>query len=148
MPRLTNSDYLADRAFLQDAWTNFPSAFTYLTYNEQSLLHRFFAFRSDYSDEEALQHRNHVSTPGSSLPNQAGKALRKFVRISRALAQNRVPKPIEQPTRVRVRVPTASLNIRVRAIARPEVDVEVLAKALLDYVDSEENRKHDGGAGA
>jgi hypothetical protein len=119
-----------------DAWEGFSTVFTYLTYDQQVELHRFYATTKDFSDEEAVAYRKEVSAKEPSLPNRAGKLYARVSRIAE-LVQKYIEsqpelKPKKAPKKVRTRVPSSKVNIRIKALARPEPDIDKLAQILLE----------------
>jgi hypothetical protein len=128
--------YLIQREFMMDAWKGFPTVFTYLTYDQQVELHRFYATTKDLNGEEAIAHRKEVSSKEPSLPNRAGKLYARVFRIAEIVQQyiesqpELKPKPVRE--KVRTRVASSKLNIRISALAKPEPDIDKLAALLLD----------------
>jgi hypothetical protein len=77
-----------------------------------------------------------------SLPNTAGKA---YARLLQAIEHRAVlaaqPEPTPGPRERNGRKPV--YNVKVSATVRPKVNYELLAKAFLEYVDTEECKKRE-----
>ena len=58
MPRLTNKQYLARRAFLAKVWRE---AFLMLNPGQQQALHAYYQPTKDWTTEQALAHRKIIS---------------------------------------------------------------------------------------
>jgi len=144
VPRLTNKDYLSQRDFLVDAWGHFQRVFTVLPYEEQMVLHAFYLPYKDITREEAVEHRQLITKKQPSLPHRAGKSYAKLYSYSQALQHHLVTKPARDPNaRVKALLTSGrNRNIRVFALANPELDVEKLAKALIEVAkDMADERK-------
>jgi hypothetical protein len=145
VPRLSNGDYLINRAFLQDAWELFPSVFTRLSYNEQIELHSFYRPSKDWTDHEAIDHRKRISKQQPSLPNRVGKHFVRIDQHAKALQEQLAKRPA-QPVRVLAKSSRSkgTRNIRVRVLARPEPDLHKLALVLLDVAkDMQAEQDHE-----
>ncbi|WP_156458790.1 hypothetical protein [Microbacterium sp. Leaf179] len=83
------------------------------------------------SDDEAIALRKDATTQEPSLPQHAGRAFAQLETVmSAALARTHDSSPVTaQPGR---RGKRRGGTIRVRAQARPEIDYERLARALLE----------------
>jgi hypothetical protein len=134
--RLTDNEYLSRRDFLVDAWKFFPGVFTAVSYNEQLEVHRFFQTSKFLTPEEALDHRRLITAEEPSLPHRAGKLYLRIEAEAHRLRNQLENQPPQNPT-IRVRVPAGrgKRQIRVVPLARPEVDVEKMAEALLTIVE-------------
>lgn len=132
MPRLTNSDYLINRHLLIEVWEQHWGQLAELPTFAQRDLHRFYAMSKDLSDDQAIALRKDATAQEPSLSQQAGRAFAQLETVmSAALARNQSPPAdaIRTGTRGKHRVGT----IRVRALARPEIDYERLARALVEH---------------
>ena len=68
MPRLTNADYLLQRARLRDNWINHrASVFKELETIEEMELHAYYAPMRDLIDEEAILFRKQATLPSRRL---------------------------------------------------------------------------------
>lgn len=142
MPRLTNREYLARRELLKDAWRLFQGVYVAVSYNQQMAVHAFFQPSKDLTDEEALEHRRTITVEEPSLPNRAGKGYLGIERAAYELHRRLEKEPSQDPT-LPVRLPKNMRTIKVAPIARPEVDVERLAEALLDLAEEVEEEKRE-----
>jgi hypothetical protein len=118
MPRLSNNEYLIRHQMLKRIWEHDRRQFSLLSYNQQRDLHDFFFLTEELDDEALLQKRSEITRLDPSLPHRASKAFLAMLR----------PKSQSQS------VTSGKKNVRVLPLARPKVDVEMLAEALLDYV--------------
>jgi hypothetical protein len=123
MPRLTNKQYLERHHALRLIWLEDQGSFGVISYSRQMDTHIYYAPARDWSDEKLIEHRATVTKQDSGLPQRGS---RDYLEVESAFLRPR--KPSAPPPRV----PVGERNIRVTAIARPEVDAEKLAQALLD----------------
>lgn len=78
----------------------------------------------------------------SSLPNTAGKAYAHLLQvIERRATLAAQPKVSPGPRERNGRKPV--YNVKVSATVRPKVNYELLAKAFLEYVDTEARKKRE-----
>lgn len=129
MLRLNTSTYLHHHHQLKELWIVDVSAFSYLTFRDQVDLHTYFQFASDKTEAELIEHRRNVRAFDPSLPHRAGRAYAKLQRGERAPATSSA-------------VPGGG-RISVRPIVRPEIDLRMLAKALLYTALDQEKRRSD-----
>ena len=143
MPRLTNSDYHATRAWLAELWQNNKGWFSYLSAAEQYALHDYFVPSKHLSDEALLEHRQTITKQRPSLPHQAGKAASKLDRIVTKGPQ--VIDTTRAVTRTALKAKSGKArNLTVRAVMRPEPDFHKLARALIALKTAElKQRKED-----
>ena len=149
MPRLTNKDYLSQRQFLVDVWKASPGLFSVLSYNQQLDLHGFYAPYRDLTDTEAITHRRQVTADHPSLPNSAGKLYVRFFTHVQQVQERLQQQPPQLATSKAPTPRTGRRNIQVRALARPEPDLQKVAKALLEVardMQAEQDRKGERAA--
>jgi len=136
--RLTNDLYYAEHLFLQVAWDNYDILYAVLPVTQQWQVHAFFQPSKTLTYEELINHRRTITKQQPSLPHQAGKAHFKMGRIY--LAASRYAEGDKDKFLHALKTIVLSLNrhktgngkeIRVAAIARPEPDFKLLAKALM-----------------
>jgi hypothetical protein len=133
MPRLSARKYLQASKRLRRYWYHQQMAYGYLTAAEQWQLHDFFKPTKDWTDDEVLAHRAEITTQRPSLPHQAGRALAKIDEIAPQLAVIGVRRrhaPPAKPAR-RTNVRDQDRHITVRAVVKPEIDTERLAKVVI-----------------
>lgn len=136
MPRLTDSEYLINRHLLIEVWEQHWGQLAELPTFAQRDLHRFYAMSKDLSDDEAIALRRDATAQEPSLPQQAGRAFAQLKRVmSDALAREREPTPLAMQTGRRGK--RRAGTVRVHALARPEIDYERLARALLEHAMDE-----------
>jgi hypothetical protein len=71
MPRLTNSDYLAQHDSLANVWHDNKFVFAALTSSYQYLLHDYYQPTSTPTAAELFEHRRRVTKLRPALPAQA-----------------------------------------------------------------------------
>lgn len=138
MPRQTAADYLKTHRWLAKLWAEQQDSFGFLGYQEQMYLHDYFAPSQGISDEELVAHRKAVTARRPSLPQCAGRALRRLQVELEAAAAVRVPAGSSHPA--------GNRRIVVRAIARPEVDEDRMVQALLRAARDLVDEDHDNAA--
>lgn len=142
MPRLTDSTYLQHRQFLVHEWASGGRSFADLGSLEQWDLHSFYSPAEFLADKQAIAHRRDMTAHDHSLPNTAGKACKHLLQvIEQRAALVAQPKPTPGPRERNGRKPV--YNVKVSATVRPKVNYELLAKAFLEYVDTEERKKRE-----
>ena len=108
-----------------------------ISYSRQMDAHIYYAPASDWSDEKLITHRATVTEQDAGLPQRAS---RDYLEIESAFRRPRKPSaPVP-------RVPVGERKIRVTAIARPEIDAEKLAQALLDLARQQAQDERDKAA--
>ncbi|WP_137243926.1 hypothetical protein [Plantibacter flavus] len=140
MPRLTDSTYLKQRAYLVGLWDRDGYELTLIRPTEQWELHGFFRLAEPLTDEQALAHRREVTAEDPSLANRAGKA---YVRLLSEVSANDArlaAMPASLPPRKKGD-PRPTRNITVRTLVRPEIDYKRLAHALYEMALLDEKRK-------
>lgn len=123
--------YLHHHHQLKELWLVQQNVFSYLSPSDQLALHKYFQFASDKSEIQLVEHRHNVHALDPSLPHQAGRAYAKIMRGTRAPAHY-----AEMPNGRRV---------SVRAIMRPEPDVQMLARTFFRMA-LDERKGHDDRA--
>ena len=130
VPRLNQHDYLQHRAWLIQLLQEKGEALAGLSVRDQQDLHQFFLTdKLDYSEVELTEHRRAISRMDESLPNRAGKALR---RLQASLGVVRPQRPargtgaIRRAVRSRKRGPVV-----VTPIMRATPDIGLLAEAVI-----------------
>lgn len=150
MPRLSNELYLRRHNFLAKAWQDFARLYTILLPQDQWTVHRYYQPTKDLSDQELLDYRQQVTRDEPSLPARAGRL---FVRMNRAFRtayeyaqgdQLRFYDSLWQQTAGARVHQHGKRQIRIAALARPEPDLEGLARVLvqmaIDQVAEEANK--------
>lgn len=132
MPRLTNPRYIEVHHRLRNYWLEDTVPYIYLTPKEQWDLHQFFQPYKTLSDDELIAHRQAVTQQSSSLPHQAGRALKKLEVAAAAMARERAQPP-DPPEGKRKRQSLRGPLV-VRSLVRPESDAKKLARVLLELV--------------
>lgn len=148
MPRLTNNNYLNAHRFLHQLWQDYKSLFILLSPSHQWELHGYYQTDKDLLADHLLTNRRLITKDNPSLPQRAGKHLAKVWKAPRAaekVTEGHPPDQFgpavnyiasrrsEQPSGV----PSAKGKVgTVRTLARPEIDLDKLAHALLDFTRS------------
>lgn len=132
MPRLTNKTYLQQRSLLVKVWQTDKFVFSILPYDDQLNIHGFYAPYMKLTDDEVIHHRRQVTADYPSLPQRAGKTFKKVSALirsdgTRAYMRRSTPKSKER-------------RVYTSALARPEPDIDKLAKVLLEVVRAGELR--------
>jgi hypothetical protein len=129
MPRLTNTDYLDIHHKLRACWLSQPHQmlFAMLEPHEQWSLHYYFKPACDMTDAELLEHRKSITAEYSSLPHRAGRAFAQLCRINEELARRQTEARDGSGRQTQPSDPP-----RVYGLVRPEVDVEMLARVLVE----------------
>jgi hypothetical protein len=133
MPRLTHHTYCAQHRSLREVWLDDQPAWSELSANEQWDLHDFFSPTRELSAYELKEFRQKMTAADPSLPQRAGRALKKLelaraVRTSAAEARPAQPVSVDKPKR---KYKSAERRISVKSLVHPEPNVERMAKALL-----------------
>ena len=134
MPRLTHDTYCTQHRLVREAWLTDRPAPARLLPNEQWDLHDFFAPVYDFTDDELREYRQKITALDPSLPQRAGRALKKLeaARKGRAVAaQTRATaKPASDGPKRKAKA--ADRKISVKSLVHPEPNMDRLAKALLE----------------
>lgn len=141
MPRTTPKQQFERYQFIKRAFLEHRSVFADLIAMDQWELFDFYKPRSDFTLEQLRAYQAEMSKQQPSLPQRAGKAYREFERayenwVARA-AQPQVP-----VVKDRRNSRTKPHNYVIRGLARDDIDMTKLARALLDMAKSmsEEDR--------
>jgi hypothetical protein len=126
MPRLNNTNFLKAHHWLRQLWLEDIGNYAQLYPPDQTELHLFFCPSKDWSDDKLIEHRQIMSKADPSLPQRAGRALKRF-ELVRAGELAYLPPVHVTPAKGRQR----GHNISVRVVMRPEPDLQRLARALL-----------------
>lgn len=110
MPRQTSRKYFESRGLLTRWWSTNATTFGLVSQIDQRYLHDYFLPSVSMSDEDLLRYRKKVSAGQPSLPQCAGRALKK---LQAAIEAGQ----------------TAS-GLNVRAVARPSVDADAMGRVL------------------
>jgi len=136
MPRLTNTHYLITRKWLTELWLSDPGAWASTSPEDQRLLHDYFEPSIPLSPEQALAHRWQVTVAQPSLPQRAGRALKRFRRVVQG-ELSWVPEPVVSPRRGR----QAQHAISVRSVLQPHPDPAKLARIVISVAATEAKRR-------
>ncbi|WP_156458791.1 hypothetical protein [Microbacterium sp. Leaf179] len=96
----------------------------------------------DLSDDEAIALRKDATAQEPSLPQQAGRAFSQLETVMTAALARRQDPPVVV-SRSGTRGKRRGGTIRVRALARPEIDYERIARALLEHAMDEMQKSKD-----
>ena len=145
MPRLTNTQFINRHKDLYSIWHDGPKElFAILSTNDQWKVHRYYQSSKDLTDQQLIEHRVSITKTEPSLPHQASRGYSRMHQAEvtarkmstnqqsfhRAIRQQ-IPGHVHEISNDRFR------NIRVIGIARPEPDLERLARALIMQVKEE-----------
>lgn len=125
MPRLSNDLYYHRYEVLRWLWLNRVGIYSYISPKEQWAIHDYFQPSKQLSFQELVDHRRTVSRERPSLPATAGRAANQIWQL---IEGQRAPRPFAQSEQRGSR----QRQVTVRAVVRPEIDIEKLAKTLLE----------------
>lgn len=137
MPRLSSALYYERYRFLRTAWLEFDSLYTVLLVHQQWELHAYYQPSKQLTQAELLEHRRVITAKQPSLAAKAGKhfdLLYRCFRMAYAAAagdEKKFRNSISRLSRQRVTDSVGDRRVRVRALARPEPDIKMLARALI-----------------
>jgi len=114
--------FLEQRHLLVKAWQNDRPAFLLLPWDQQLDLHGFYAAYKQFTDDEAVHHRRQVTADHPNIPARAGKV---FKKISGLISPDGTIAYLRQHDH-------GGHRYRISALARPEIDVDKLARVLLE----------------
>ncbi len=137
MPRLTNFTYYGQHRFVHDTWVENWAAWSELSPGEQWDLHTFYMARHSLSIEALIEHRRNRVARDESLPQRAGRALRKLeqvLAVQMAEAQARGTEPTSVPAK-RTKRQSKDQVVTVRSLVHPEPDMARMIKALRALVE-------------
>jgi hypothetical protein len=122
MPRLTNDRYIKRHLLLRQLWLKHQARYALLKPTQQWDVHDYYRPSEELTRAELLEHRRRVSRERPALPQRASKAFKILIGAA----------PAAPPADTIINAgPRGDRRIRVRAIVRPQIDVEKLASALL-----------------
>jgi hypothetical protein len=148
MPRVTSSLHYKRHLFLRTAWLNFPKLYALVPLHAQWQIHDFYQPSKELTETELIAHTKDLAKTNPALVHQAGKHVRLLQKVFRyistelgiprtewyrALAgsiQHYNPSPAHMET-------TDGHRYTIVAVARPELDVQKLVKALVGVVERE-----------
>lgn len=136
MPRLTHNQYCEHRSFLRDAWLHGMGPYGNFTPREQWDLHAYFAPTKKMSDAELRQYRKDKTEADPSLPQRAGKIMSRFYDEHHALKYAVAPMPavVAAGKGASKRLRKADRRVTVKAVVKPEVDMDSMKKAMRELV--------------
>lgn len=140
MPRTTDNQYIFAHTWLRELWLNDRGTFAQLSYADQRYLHAYFQPDKDWTASELIAFRRQVTWEHVGLPQSAGRAVSK---LQRAVSGEEVHTPAMLMIEGRHRRAHA---ITVRGVARPEPDLQRLARALLQYAKDQQERGNERAA--
>ncbi|MGC4174495.1 hypothetical protein [Demequina sp.] len=123
MPRLTDQTYLSNYDALRDEYLRGGRSFALLEPQEQWALFDFYLHHERHGREELLIYRQEITALNPSLPQQAGKAFRRWQQVREtAIAKRQQAGPVKRRNST-----DFTLGFQVRA----EPDVRLLARAVV-----------------
>lgn len=147
MPRLTNPIYTRIHHYLRRYWVEDPQVYSLLAPSEQWDIHAFFQPYVEWRDEELVEYRKRISKERPSLPQRAGRALRRFDWAVSELARLRA---LEAGLTAEERKKHKAKSIHVYPLMRPEPDFQKIARALIRLAEEKVKRdakSHPDGDG-
>jgi hypothetical protein len=95
-----------------------------LPYDDQLNIHGFYAPYLKLTDEQAIHHRRQVTADYSSLPHRASKTFKKVAALIRPDGTRAYMRRSSSKSKER--------RVYISALARPEPDIDKLARVLLE----------------
>ncbi|WP_131831828.1 hypothetical protein [Mycobacteroides abscessus] len=134
---MTNFTYYGQHKFVHDTWVENWAAWSELSPGEQWDLHMFYMARHSLSIEALIEHRRNIVERDESLPQRAGRALRKLEqvlagRMAEAQAEGAEPTPV--PAK-RTKRRAKDQVLTMRSMVHPEPDMARMIKALRALVE-------------
>lgn len=146
MPRQSTRRHLEVRRWVAKLWTERPSILGALSHQDQRYLHDYFLPSVIVSDEQLLAYRAKISKDRPSLPQCAGRAVKRLEAL------------VAMPARVPVAASWSRTKQRgtpavTAATVKPQIDIESMARALVWAAEGlakqdRESRDHDSSAAA
>lgn len=158
MPRVNHTEQFRRYRFLRTAWCNFESLYGYLDTHKQADLHKFYQPSHQLSKQELASHIESVRLTDPSLaqragtyagllerlfleaskqqgisPSQAWKTIRMTYEATISDPSSRDAQLLYIPTGTLLRLKNKPARLIIRAIRRPEPDIELLVRASLEY---------------
>lgn len=133
MPRLAHHTYCTQHRLVREVWLTDRPALARLLPNEQWDLHDFFAPTYDFTDDELREYRQKITALDGSLPQRAGRALKKLeqaVLMQIAEAKLREAQPQLEPGK-KTKRQSKDRVLSVRSLVHKQPDMQRMAKALL-----------------
>ena len=119
MARLTNQEFIKRHRLLRQLWLKHQARFALLKPTQQWDVHDYYRPSEELAEAELLANRRRISQERPALPHRASKAFKILIGLTPA------PEPAVHTD------PRTGRRIQVRAVVRPQIDVEKLASALL-----------------
>lgn len=146
MPRLSDRDYLKNYHALRAELVSVSgSAFIRLSPYDQWILYAYYRHHERHSAAVCLEYRRRVSELNAPLPQQAGRAFARWLKIRSSMsgsASVRFRDHVQVASSKRV----SSKQLEVLAQVRPDPDPVLLAKIVIDlakYLEESEISKTD-----
>lgn len=122
MPRMSTNRYIKIHKALRKVWLEDNRLFSYVPAKAQWELHLFFAPTQDLRDRDLRDYRKQITERFPALPHQAGKAFHELALVLRG----------ERPSNAVSRTTSSKgKTITVQSTVKPEIDVELIARALI-----------------
>ncbi len=143
MPRLTDQHYLTRAHQLHQFWDQAQDVFGYLSPAEQWQLHEYFQLSKLLSDSDLLVHRAVITAQRPTLPQQAGRALRKLDAAAGAWALQQQRRLVSSLPPQRHQ-PTDQQRVRAYGIVKPEIDLQAFVQLLMDMANDPQGPPEPG----
>jgi hypothetical protein len=138
MPRINYNEYENRHTILKLVWNQNQGTFALLEPAEQWLIHDYYQPSKDLTHEQLREHRGTISKERPSLPHQAGKVYASLAARHQEAQRAYVKLQEQSPALSRARRPIGKDRgpIRVRAVVRPEIDVEKLSRVVISMMQA------------
>jgi hypothetical protein len=123
MPRLNNDRYIRRHRWLRQLWLQQLTAFSWLRPNQQWDIHDYYRPSEELTREQLLEDRQEIARKRPGLAQRASKAL--------LILAGRAPSPKLPVSKAGKR------QIMVRALVRPQIDIERLARAFVSMANQQ-----------
>jgi hypothetical protein len=136
MPRITNKQQFIRYQQLAEVYREAPALLSYLSWRAQVELEQFYQPHKVHTLESLVTHQAEVKKKEPSLPNRAGKHYGQLVEMTdklRERATNPAPVVTDTAPGKKRKVHTGPHHVTIRSEARQELNVEKVARVLLDF---------------
>ena len=132
MPRLNNNTFIKRHLWLRRLWLEHQPRYGVLGPTEQWAIHDYYQPSHELSNTELLAHRAAISKERPALPAQASKAFKVLI------------DPRTNPNRsATFDTDERGRTLRLTGVVNPEIDVEKLARVLLEMAERLADKSHD-----
>ncbi|HEX6416099.1 MAG TPA: hypothetical protein VFZ62_01095 [Candidatus Saccharimonadales bacterium] len=143
MPRVTPTKHYYRYQFLRVAWLEFPKLYALLPLDAQRQVHEFYRPSEELTKNELVTHIKALNNTKPTLVHQVGKHVRIMKEVFRRISKELGVPPPEWHGAMgsavqHVNSSPANMETKdgrqytISALARPEVNIQLLARALIE----------------